>query len=76
MQQMRPAATWWESRDRVKRFEGEDEVLVTLYENYQTFDGCPIARKVTSQRDGKLAYTKECIDFKVATPSESAFAKP
>ena len=35
-----------------------------------------MARKVTSQRDGKLAYTTELIDFNVASPSEGAFAKP
>ena len=48
----------------------------TLYGDYQTFDGFPMARKVTSQRDGKLAYTIELIDFTAATPSEGAFAKP
>jgi hypothetical protein len=59
-----------------KRFEGEDSVQVSLYADYQTFDGFPMARKETSWRDGKLAFTTELIDFKAATPSEGAFAKP
>ena len=40
------------------------------------FDGFPMARKETSLRDGKLAFTTELIDFHVASPSEGAFAKP
>ena len=59
-----------------KRFEGEDTVVETLYGDYQTLDGFPMARKVTSRRDGKLASTTELIDFSVASPSEGAFAKP
>jgi len=62
--------------ERTKRFEGEDEVNVILYEDYQTCDGFPLARKVARRSDGKLAFTRELIDFKVATPSEGAFARP
>jgi hypothetical protein len=51
-------------------------VLVTTYEDYQNFDGFPIARKEITQRDGKPASTRELIEFKVAMPSEGAFAKP
>jgi hypothetical protein len=80
-----PEATWYfdkesglllKTEQRTKRFEGEDSVQVTLYGDYQTFNGFPMARKVTSLRDGKLASTTELIDFEAATPSESAFAKP
>ena len=80
-----PEATWYFDKEtglllkeeqRTKRFEGEDTVVETLYGDYQTFDGFPMARKVTSRRDGKLASTTELIDFKAATPSEGAFAKP
>ena len=80
-----PEATWYfdketglllKTEQRTKRFEGEDSVQVTLYGDYQTCDGFPMARKVTSQRDGKLASTTELIDFHVASPSEGAFAKP
>jgi hypothetical protein len=80
-----PEATWYfdketglllKTEQRTKRFEGEDTVVETLYGDYQTFDGFPMARKVTSRRDGKLAYTTELIDFKAETPSEGAFAKP
>ena len=59
-----------------KRFEGEDCLVETLYRDYQTLDGFPMARKMTSQRDGKLAFTTELIDFSMASPSEGAFAKP
>ena len=31
---------------------------MTTHEDYQTFDGFPLARKQTSQQDGKLAYTE------------------
>ncbi len=80
-----PEATWYfdkesglllKTEQRTKRFEGEDTVVETLYGDYQTLGGFPMARKVTSRRDGKLAYTTELIDFKAATPSEGAFAKP
>jgi hypothetical protein len=80
-----PEATWYFDKEtglllkeeqRTKRFEGEDSVVETLYGDYQTFDGFPIARTVTSLRDGKLASTTELIDFQVATPSGGAFAKP
>jgi hypothetical protein len=80
-----PQETWFFDKDsghllrtesRTARFEGEDNVLVTLYEDFQTTDGFPIARKVTTQQDGKTTSTRELIDFKVATPSEGAFAKP
>jgi hypothetical protein len=64
------------TESRTANFEGEDTVSVTTYEDYQTFDGFPIARKETIQRDGKLASTTELIDFKVVTPSAGAFAKP
>ena len=49
---------------------------MTTYEDYQTIDGFPIARKETTQRDGKLASTTELIEFKVGTPSQGAFDKP
>ncbi len=80
-----PEVTWYfdketglllKTEQRTKRFEGEDSVQVTLYGDYQTFDGFPMARKETSLRDGKLAFTTELIDFHVASPSEGAFAKP
>ena len=80
-----PEATWYFDKEtglllkeeqRTKRFEGEDTVVETLYGDYQTLDGFPMARKVTSRRDGKLAYTRELVDFKAATPGEGAFAKP
>jgi hypothetical protein len=80
-----PEATWYfdketgllqKTEQRTKRFEGEDTVVETLYGDYQTLDGFPMARKVTSRRDGKLAFTTELIDFKAETPSEGAFAKP
>lgn len=61
---------------RTANFEGEDTVTVTTFTDYQTFDGIPIARKETSERDGKPSSTRELIDFKVVTPSEGAFAKP
>jgi hypothetical protein len=80
-----PEETWYFDKEtglllkkdqRTKRFEGEDNVVETLYGDYQTFDGLPMARKVTSQRDGKLSSTTELIDFDAATPGEGAFAKP
>ena len=80
-----PEATWYFDKETglllkteqgTKRFEGEDNVQVTLYGDYQTFDGFPMARKVTSHRDGKLAFTTELIDFQAASPSEGTFAKP
>jgi hypothetical protein len=80
-----PDETWYFDKEsglllkqemRIKRFEGEDEVHVTLYEDYQTCDGFPMARKVTHQDDGKVVYTRELIAFQAATPSEGAFAKP
>jgi hypothetical protein len=80
-----PEATWYFDKEtglllqeveRTKRFEGEDDVVETIYGDYQTVGGFPMARKETSRRDGKEAYTSELIDFKVATPSADAFAKP
>jgi hypothetical protein len=80
-----PQETWFfdkesglllKSESRTANFEGEETVNVTTYENYQTFDGFPIARKETSQQDGKPAWTREVIDFKVVTPSQGAFDKP
>jgi hypothetical protein len=80
-----PQETWFfdqqsglllKSESRTASFEGEESVNVTTYENYETLDGFPLARKETTQQDGKLAYTKELIDFKVATPSQGTFDKP
>ena len=80
-----PEATWYFDKEtglllkeeqRTKRFEGEDNVVETLYGDYQTLDGFPMARKVTSLRDGKPASTTELIDFKAATPGEGALAQP
>jgi hypothetical protein len=80
-----PEATWYFDKEtglllkeveRTKRFEGEDDVVETVYGDYQSVDGFPMARTVTSRRDGKVASTTELIDFKVATPSADAFAKP
>jgi hypothetical protein len=80
-----PEETWYFDKEtglllkeeqRTKRFEGEDEVVETVYGDYQTCDGFPIARKVTHQHDGKVVYTRELIDFNVSSPSEGAFAKP
>jgi hypothetical protein len=80
-----PQETWFfdkksglllKSESRTANFEGPDSVDVTTYKNYQTFDGFPLARKQTSQQDGKLAWTKELIDFKVETPKKGTFDKP
>ena len=80
-----PEATWYfdketglllKTEQRTKRFEGEDQVSVILYGDYQTCDGFPMARKETRWSDGKLSSTTELIDFQVTTPSEGAFAKP
>ena len=65
-----------QEESRRANFEGEDTVTVTTYTDYQTFDGFPMARKETTQRDGKPAWTTELIEFQVMTPSPSAFAKP
>jgi hypothetical protein len=61
---------------RSTRFEGEPTVNVTTYEDYQTVDGFPIARKEKLEQDGKPMSTTELVEFKVATPSEGTFAKP
>ncbi len=80
-----PQQTWFFDKEsglllrtesRTANFEGEETVTVTTYEDYQTIDGFPIARKETTQRDGKLASTTELIEFKVGTPSQGAFDKP
>jgi hypothetical protein len=80
-----PEATWYFDKEtglllkeeqRTKRFEGEDTVVETLYGDYQTLDGFPMASKVTSRRDGKLASTTDLIEFRATTPGEGAFAKP
>jgi hypothetical protein len=80
-----PEATWYfdketglllKTEQRTKRFEAEDCIQVNLYGDYQSYGGFPMARKVTSHRDGKLALTTELIEFNAETPSEGAFAKP
>jgi hypothetical protein len=80
-----PQETWFFDKEsgrllreesHTANFEGDDTVTVTTYEDYQIFDGYPLARRATTQRDGKLAWTRELIDFKVATPSARAFARP
>lgn len=80
-----PEETWFFALDsglllktesRTKRFEGEDQVFVTLYEDYQNYDGFPIAQKIISNVDGKQMSTSEQIDFKAVTPSASTFARP
>ena len=80
-----PQQTWFFDKEswlllkteaRTSTFEGEETVTVTSYDDYQNCDGFPLARKETTQRDGKPASTRELIEFKVATPSEGAFAKP
>jgi hypothetical protein len=80
-----PQQTWFfdkesglllKTESRTANFEGEDSVITTTSSDYQTFDGFPLARKETTVRDGKLASTRELIEFKVATPSEEAFGKP
>ena len=80
-----PQQTWFFDKEsglllrtesRTANFEGEETVTVTTYEDYQTIDGFPIARKETTQRDGKLASRTELIEFKVGTPSQGAFDKP
>ncbi len=80
-----PEETWFFALDsglllktesRTKRFEGEDQVYVTLYEDYQNYDGFPMARKMLANMDGKHVTTTEYIDFKAVTPSDSTFAKP
>jgi hypothetical protein len=65
-----------QEESRIANFEGPDTVTVTTYTDYQTFDGFPLARKASTQRDGKPAWTRELIEFQVATPSPAAFAKP
>jgi hypothetical protein len=80
-----PQQTWYfdkesglllKSESKTANFEGADTVSVTTYEDYQTIDGFPMARKERTERDGKPASTTELMEFKVATPSEGAFAKP
>jgi hypothetical protein len=80
-----PQQTWYfdkesglllKTESRTANFEGEDIVNTTTSSDYQTFDGFPLARKETTERDGKLASTRELIDFKVETPSDGVFAKP
>jgi hypothetical protein len=80
-----PEETWYFDKDsglllqeerRVKQFEGEDEVSTILHEDYQTLDGFPIARTVTSRRDGKTTYTRQVLAFQVMTPEAGEFAKP
>ena len=80
-----PQQTWFfdkesglllKTESRTANFEGEETVTVTTYDDYQNFDGFPLARKETTQRDGKPASTRELIEFKATTPSEGAFAKP
>ena len=80
-----PQQTWFFDKDtglllksesRTANFEGEDTVTTTTYDDYQNFDGFPLARKETTERDGKPASTREMIEFKLGTPSEGAFAKP
>ena len=80
-----PQQTWFfdkesglllKTESRTANFEGDETVTVTTYEDYQTFDGFPMARKEITQRDGKPSSTRELIEFKVATPSEGTFDKP
>ncbi len=80
-----PQQTWYFAKDtglllkqetRAANFEGEDTVSSTLYDDYQDINGFPMARKETTERDGKPYSTRELIDFKVATPHPNAFAKP
>jgi hypothetical protein len=80
-----PEETWYFDKEsglllkeegRIKRFEGEDEVYATLYEDYQARDGFPIARKETYRRDGKVSYTRELVAFQVATPAAGTFDRP
>ena len=56
-----PEATWYfdketglllKTEQRTKRFEGEDQVSVILYGDYQTCDGFPMARKEMRWSDG------------------------
>ena len=39
------------TENRMKRFEGEDQVYVTLYEDYQNDDGFPMVRNVITHVD-------------------------
>ncbi len=80
-----PQETWFFDKEsglllkeesRTANFEGEDTVNATTYADYQTLDGFPMARRQTSQRDGKPAWTRHLTEFKVLTPSQEAFAKP
>jgi hypothetical protein len=80
-----PQQTWFFDKDsglllktesRTANFEGEETVTLTNYEDYQNFDGFPLARREISLRDGKPASTRELIEFRATTPSEGAFAKP
>jgi hypothetical protein len=80
-----PQQTWFfdkesglllKTESRTANFEGVDTVTTTRLSDYQMFHGFPLARKETTERDGKLASTRELFDFNVGTPSEGAFAKP
>lgn len=80
-----PQETWYFAKDtglllktvsRSTRFEGDDDVRSTLYEDYQDFDGFPLARKITYERDGKLVSTSELTQFKAGVPDPGTFAKP
>jgi hypothetical protein len=80
-----PQETWYFDKETglllkeessTRRFESEDILYTTTYEDYKTFDGFPMARKIASYQDGKLTSTRELIEFKVGTPDPAAFAKP
>jgi hypothetical protein len=80
-----PQETWYfdkesgrllQEESRIANFEGPDTVTVTTYSDYQTIEGFPVARKETTQRDGKPSSTTQVIEFQVMTPSPAAFAKP
>ena len=58
----------------------QDQRLVvneTLYGNYQTVEGIPVARAITRKRDGKTIQQIEVVEFKVAAKLDAQlFQKP
>jgi hypothetical protein len=80
-----PQQTWFFDKEsglllkmesRTATFEGDETVTVMTFEDYQKYYGFPLARRETTERDGKLASTRELTEFRATTPSEGAFAKP
>ena len=80
-----PQETWYFDKETgvllkeeysTKRFEGEDTMRSTTYEDYKSFEGFPMACKSATYQDGKLTSTWELVELKVGSPGPEAFAKP